>query len=750
MPAKVAPLTNGMPPKAAHGAPAVGPSSSFLDVVLDNVCCAAESNNANAGNASTAAGVVLGERFVQVGSVERGKQQHQQQQQQQQQRQQQRPPLNVRRQLSQLRWSSQLDGSFDSSQVSKHPETIILPHLRFQPLPLRPSSTESESGSALKDFFDLFLADDAPHSFELFHESNGDEDVHVTPWKPVAPAGNCVDENADPTNDYCSGNLINENGKMERREIAFQTKITPGASSHPLSQSEHTYSNNSTIIPLRVTIVQSLLRLYKRWILECEFSFDFQPTKYSLDSSMGKKLGTGLGQYLMGNVVKGTTVNVAVTLTECDEIDVNDGPPPSMPIKNQCVGDDSVSLSSLPLRCAPKCNDDDFLPCLGHPLMLPPDGLCAGVGGKPPLARAYRRGAAKNNGGLLIRSGSDSATIKGLRKSDSRRNSRSSSEHPEQAVGAPLLSNIPANNAPGEDDGAEISASKSWLERVASLNSNSSRARQAPKGRQQEQALQQSRLCDSSSSGSLKSRNVPPTATPVTPMSNRNQLTPSTPGSFLDSPSTPSSANLGAVPSQGVSLRIEMELQRSGSNSSNDNGPSNRDLGSRTGSGTPSTTSSLSTNFVRSASISSAMISSTNIDEKIRRGLKKRVARSWIAWAESWCMKHWEEVVEGAGRARRRKGVRPAERRAGEKEGESPRWRRLQVESDHRVDRSVWMSLDREDECGVEVACTMSSLESSASSSPSLPAMDVVGPPSKREEKKQSATKRRLGMLKRG
>ena len=39
------------------------------------------------------------------------------------------------------------------------------------------------------------------------------------------------------------------------------------------------------------------------------------------------------------------------------------------------------------------------------------------------------------------------------------------------------------------------------------------------------------------------------------------------------------------------------------------------------------------------------------MDEKIRRELRKRVARSWISWMEGWCMRLWEETAEGKGTA---------------------------------------------------------------------------------------------------
>eukprot|EP00579_Thalassiosira_antarctica_P017204 CAMPEP_0201930848 /NCGR_PEP_ID=MMETSP0903-20130614/26038_1 /ASSEMBLY_ACC=CAM_ASM_000552 /TAXON_ID=420261 /ORGANISM="Thalassiosira antarctica, Strain CCMP982" /LENGTH=318 /DNA_ID=CAMNT_0048470019 /DNA_START=380 /DNA_END=1332 /DNA_ORIENTATION=+ len=318
MPAKVAPLMmmNAMPPNRAAAPPKPPPDpekySSFLGVLLEHLCCAqAEADsidyNATAAHGGGSAAQVVGHQRHDTSQQQPSQQQRQGHRQQQPQR----PPLNDSRRLSQPPTDSgnvsqrnnnqqQLDDSYDSSQrqdgrqSSNNPETIILPHLRFHPLPI---SSASAPAPSLQDFFDLFLADDAPHSFQLFHESNGDENVQVTPWKDVAAR----DENTADTNNINNSNENTErHGRMERT-ITFQTKITPGSSSNPLSsQSDqnHTNSNtNSTIIPLRVTILQSLLQLNERWILECEFSFDFHSPGDNNGmggmggSSVGKKLG---------------------------------------------------------------------------------------------------------------------------------------------------------------------------------------------------------------------------------------------------------------------------------------------------------------------------------------------------------------------------------------------------------------------------------------------------------------------------
>ena len=448
-------MMNAMPPDRAAAAPAppaLDPEkySSFLDVLLEHICCAqADSIGCNATTAAhgggSAAQVVRHHRHdtIQQQPSSQQRQEHRQQQPQ-------RPPLtNNSRRFSQPPTGSgnvsqrnnnhqQLDDSYDSctqrqdGRQSNNPETIILPHLRFHPLPI--SSASAPAVPSLQAFFDLFLADDAPHSFQLFHESNGDEKVKVTPWRDVARNENTADINSNNTN----------NGRIERT-ITFQTKITPGSSSNPLSQSDHqnhTNSNNSTIIPLRVTILQSLLQLNKRWILECEFSFDFHSPGDNNGmggSSVGKKLGSGLGQYLMNNVVKGSTVNVTVTLSECNETqDGNNGPigwrkgKDNSSCNDRANGNGNGSSKSndsvkgvprVPSNCNPRCNDEGFLSCLSHPLLLPPDGLCSG--GSSGAAYRGTKNATKD-GGLQTKS-----------------NNASSFE-----VGASLLSAIQAKNAP--------------------------------------------------------------------------------------------------------------------------------------------------------------------------------------------------------------------------------------------------------------------------------------------------------------
>jgi hypothetical protein len=93
------------------------------------------------------------------------------------------------------------------------------------------------------------------------------------------------------------------------------------------------------------------------------------------------------------------------------------------------------------------------------------------------------------------------------------------------------------------------------------------------------------------------------------------------------------------LPARGLSMQIEMELV----------GDSGNILSSMS-----SNSSSFSSSFSRSVSIST-------IDDRIRRGLRKHVAQSWISWAESWCMRLWAD--NKAERARRRVSVRGRNKR---------------------------------------------------------------------------------------
>ena len=85
-----------------------------------------------------------------------------------------------------------------AARESSRMETVILPHLRFD-------HKRTNGTPVLDEFFDLFLADTARHSFGQFHRENGDEDVVITAWRPA--------------------------GVLSiRRDVSFLTMISPNSS----------------------------------------------------------------------------------------------------------------------------------------------------------------------------------------------------------------------------------------------------------------------------------------------------------------------------------------------------------------------------------------------------------------------------------------------------------------------------------------------------------------------------------------
>jgi len=77
---------------------------------------------------------------------------------------------------------------------------------------------------------------------------------------------------------------------------------------------------------LGVDIHQSLVQQDKTWVLECVFVFDFHNTSSSssaADNASSSSTSTNnhnITKYIMSNIMSGTTVNVAITLQECDNI----------------------------------------------------------------------------------------------------------------------------------------------------------------------------------------------------------------------------------------------------------------------------------------------------------------------------------------------------------------------------------------------------------------------------------------------
>jgi hypothetical protein len=74
---------------------------------------------------------------------------------------------------------------------------------------------------------------------------------------------------------------------------------------------------------------------------------------------------------------------------------------------------------------------------------------------------------------------------------------------------------------------------------------------------------------------------------------------------------------------QGLSMRIEMKLVNGSTTSTHSQLHTPLSL-------------SLSSSFTRSTSL-------LTIDDRIRGGLRKRMVRQWISWAESWYMRLWED-----------------------------------------------------------------------------------------------------------
>jgi len=625
--------------------------------------------------------------------------------------------------------------SFDKSGGN----TIILPHLRFNPL-------SGSSVSSIDDFYTLFLADDALNSFSKFHTSIGDSNITCTPWETQKDDTNCIE-----------------------REIKFVTLISPGSSSNPLA-SNQSLSDNGTSIPLGVTIHQSLIQQpsstpttqqpnsNKCWKLTCNFSFDITP-----QTTLPK-----FGAYLMSSVVKGTVVTVSVTLSECDEgniewIDMSsiNKKPGGGRNKKGSGTRRSISDSSNRRRSNSENSNDDGLlsACFSHPLLLPPEGLCS--------TSAYNKSSSKQG-----------RTI--LNKGNYNTKQRLNIDEPAQ-VGASLLSAIKAKNSTDTETDVGCSYGSLAISHVfdklpscsedTTLNLNklpskpTTKARRSKSEGYKDQEKEKDVLSSYNSRGTLKMKQMPsyevskslsnismrsmildkkslgntttatiPSAgtTPFENTSSRQSATSSSSTLKLPEP-TPSSAK-GVTPStasptsvsskpQGLSMRIEMELNGESSSSSSTNNPQNP----------IPLTASLSSSFSRSTSIS-------GIDDKVRRGLKKRIARSWITWAESWSMRLWEEEEDERSRrislgepaiplesvGRIKSNVRPTVRRIGElpikkqqgagsttskggraKSHSPSSFQHLRTTS-RRSER--WMSLDNEvgEECGVEIQCTLS------------------------------------------
>jgi len=396
---------------------------------------------------------------------------------------------------------------------------IILQHLRFQPLPIdatsydfhcsrtsngnagekSPSAAEAETAhmtvSSLDEFYNLFLANDAPHSFYKFHEKNGDEDIKITPWKKVAVVCD-TQSNAK----HCI-NKSNATMKEMERTITFQTRMTssssgPSPTNNKSNSSKNDIANSSsTTTPSSMTlgliVVQRLIRhfprnpisnnidnsahnhaqgrKYLKWILESHISFDYSDGNRGNDddgnygsnhscsifNNLGGKLSMGLGSLLVSNEVKCSTVFVRVILTEGDGITAvkTPGSPHSnfVAIRNDC--DSGINSDVLHNHEGTEGSAEDtaspqstngYHSCFSHPLLLPTYSLCGG-GGK------WKQGKEGDSPALVTptkKSPSKSASMSTNSLLDLENGCMGGGCTSPSELGASLLSAIKAKNAP--------------------------------------------------------------------------------------------------------------------------------------------------------------------------------------------------------------------------------------------------------------------------------------------------------------
>ena len=123
-------------------------------------------------------------------------------------------------------------------------------------------------------------------------------------------------------------------------------------------------------------------------------------------------------------------------------------------------------------------------------------------------------------------------------------------------------------------------------------------------------------------------------------------------------------------------MHIEMEVRDNSSfNNNNDSSSNNNTTFRRSASLTNRTRSDGNSSFQRARSTGIGGSSATYIEEKVRKGLKKRVARSSVTWATSWCCRLWEDeqmerfLKRGnpTPTVRKRSNTRPTVRRIGER-----------------------------------------------------------------------------------
>lgn len=570
----------------------------------------------------------------------------------------------------------------------------VLPHLRFGPLPDLAAGDEDGGGisSSIGEFHRLFLADDARYGFELFHTKNGDGDVEVGPWRDVTANNNNSGDDDDTFDSTLESLETHKKAGRRRRKrmertISLVTKITP---------------NDAATIPIEVTNTQTLSMEPSLCVLENKIQFDFE----------GRAMA-GLGTLFIGNDVRGSEVTVRVVLKEGDGSHV---PANDVPQKGQDVPTTYPNQNTM-LEDPQEWQDDDndasssFFTCFSHPLLLPTDASLCG-----PTCNSSK---FKHESSWIKRSNSF-VDIHGKQHFN---NASESHAH----VGASLLSAIKAKNEQGSGK-----SNNRWTASSNNTRVFNNRFNEFDEMTSRQSCMNpeyQEDVLSCTSRGSLKSKKPIPSSLEFVKASSSidseghramRRMILEKDGSMTSNsrrspgPDTDRTTLFAGVSNQyrGLAMRIEMKIHPGGSSSSS--------------------------SLARKGSFTHT------IDNRVRRNLKKRVSRTWISWAESWCMRMWEEeesnrmkrfknannsmILDAVGDRKRKTNVRPVVRKIGEKRSASSsdtHSRGLEVKSMNHVEWNTmefesqrnstkWMfvrqtseTLDEEEELGVEVACTL-------------------------------------------
>ena len=431
--------------------------------------------------------------------------------------------------------------------------------------------------------------------------------------------------------------------------------------------------NDAATIPIGVTNIQTLsMEGPSLCILDSRIQFDFE----------GRAL-SGLSQFLISNDVRGSEVNVRVVLREGDGglmIDIAQ--------KTQSVHRNAgeTILESPDEKLQDNGSDKSSLfSCFSHPLLLPPDSLCS----KPSRPKEQ----------TWVNKFNSFVDIHGEKQPRLQDNNHAH-------VGASLLSAIKAKNSNEKPEKPIWGSDKVLTNRFDDMASS----REIVDPEHIDDVL----ACSSRGAMKLKPfpsfdlSRAPSFAASEGHMAMRRMILEKdgamTSTGMRRSASTNSLSSAGSHAYRGLAMRIEMDIH------------------------SPSGT-------LPTSSFSRSKGSFSNLDVKVRRSVKKRVSRTWISWAESWCMRLWEEEetqriksmaaneVDGVSR-KRKTNVRPSVRRIGEKKNPSPssqkslnklpqslNWNAIELDSEKNA---KWMfvrqsseTLEEAEECGVEVACTL-------------------------------------------